>query len=63
MLPKLRDPRSLHEQYAGADPFPHIVLDDLFDDSALDRVLADFPKPDETRWLTFDSPTEKKLGY
>ena len=63
MLPKLRDPRSLHEQYAGADPFPHIVLDDLFDADALDRVLADFPKPDETRWLTFDSPTEKKLGY
>jgi 2OG-Fe(II) oxygenase superfamily len=63
MLLTLRDPRSLHEQYAGADPFPHIVLDGLFDAAALDRVLADFPKPAETRWLTFDSPTEKKLGY
>jgi hypothetical protein len=63
MLLKLRDPRSLHEQYASADPFPHIVIDGLFDDAALDRVLADFPKPNETRWMRFDSPTEKKLGY
>ena len=63
MLPKLRDPRSLHEQYAGADPFPHIVIDGLFDDRVLDRVVAEFPKPDEMRWMTFDSPTEKKLGY
>jgi Rps23 Pro-64 3,4-dihydroxylase Tpa1-like proline 4-hydroxylase len=39
------------------------VLDGLFDDAALDRVLADFPRPDETRWLEFNSATEKKLGY
>ena len=63
MLLTLRDPRSLHEQYASADPFPHIVLDDLFDANALDRVLAEFPQPDQTRWMRFDSPTEKKLGY
>jgi hypothetical protein len=57
------DPQSLRERYLRADPFPHIVLDGLFDDAALDAVLADFPKPDETRWMRFDSPTEKKLGY
>lgn len=57
------DPRPLHERYTTADPFPHIVLDDLFDDATLQRVLDDFPKPDQTRWLRFDSPTEKKLGY
>lgn len=57
------DPTSLHAQYASADPFPHIVIDGLFEDRVLDRVLAEFPKPDEMRWMTFDSPTEKKLGY
>jgi Rps23 Pro-64 3,4-dihydroxylase Tpa1-like proline 4-hydroxylase len=57
------DPHTLREQYLSADPFPHIVLDGLFDDAALDAVLADFPKPEETRWLRFDSATEKKLGY
>ena len=57
------DPLQLREQYAAADPFPHIVLDGLFEDAGLDRILADFPKPDETRWMRFDSPQEKKLGY
>ena len=57
------DPRALRERYLGADPFPHIVLDDLFDDADLERVLAEFPKPDETRWMRFDSPLEKKLGF
>ncbi|MFL6248159.1 MAG: 2OG-Fe(II) oxygenase [Thermoanaerobaculia bacterium] len=57
------DPRSLREQYRHADPFPHIVIDGLFEDAVLDRVLAEFPKPDEMRWMSFDSPTEKKLGY
>lgn len=57
------DPHALREQYLGADPFPHIVLDGLFDDAQLEAVLADFPKPDETHWMRFDSPKEKKLGY
>lgn len=57
------DPHTLRTRYQSAEPFPHIVLDGLFDDAVLERVLADFPKPDETRWMRFDSPTEKKLGY
>ena len=63
MLTLRHDPHALHERYTTADPFPHIVIDDLFEDAALDGVLADFPKPDQTRWMRFDSPTEKKLGY
>ncbi len=57
------DPRALREQYVAGDPFPHIVLDGLFDDADLERVLAEFPKPEETRWMRFDSPLEKKLGF
>ncbi len=57
------DPHGLRESYLHADPFPHIVLDGLFDDAALAPLLEDFPKPQETRWMRFDSPTEKKLGY
>jgi hypothetical protein len=63
LLSLRHDPHPLRERYAAADPFPHIVLDGLFDDAVLERVLADFPKPDATRWMRFDSPTEKKLGY
>jgi hypothetical protein len=57
------DPDALRTSYQSADPFPHIVIDGLFDDVVLQRVLTDFPKPEETRWMRFDSPTEKKLGY
>lgn len=57
------DPRGLRAQYQSADPFPHIVIDGLFDDAELEAVVAEFPKPEETRWMKFDSATEKKLGY
>ena len=57
------DPHALREQYQAADPFPHIVIDGLFEDADLERILADFPRPEEMRWMRFDSPLEKKLGY
>lgn len=57
------DPHTLREQYQNAEPFPHIVLDGLFDDADLDSVLGEFPKPEEMQWHRFESPQEKKLGY
>ena len=61
---KLRhDPAALRERYRTAAPFPHIVLDDLFEDRELDAVLRDFPTAEQTRWMRFDNPQEKKLGY
>ncbi|HWM95094.1 MAG TPA: 2OG-Fe(II) oxygenase [Thermoanaerobaculia bacterium] len=57
------DPAALREQYVSAQPFPHIVIDNLFPDEVLEEVLADFPRPDEIAWRKFDNPTEKKLGY
>jgi len=57
------DPSALHERYASADPFPHIVLDGLFDDADLDAVLREFPSPDAMQWMRFDNAQEKKLGF
>jgi Rps23 Pro-64 3,4-dihydroxylase Tpa1-like proline 4-hydroxylase len=57
------DASALQGKYTAAEPFPHIVLDGLFDDAALDAVLRDFPDPTSMRWVEFDSPREKKLGY
>ena len=57
------DPHTLREQYQNAEPYPHIVLDGLFDDADLDSVLAEFPKLEEMQWHRFESPQEKKLGY
>ena len=57
------DPAALVAQYRDAQPFPHIVLDGLFDDAALEPVLREFPSPDAMKWNRFDNPLEKKLGY
>lgn len=57
------DPSLLRERYVSAQPFPHIVIDGLFPDEVLEKVLAEFPKPDEIEWRRFDNATEKKLGY
>ena len=57
------DPDALRDAYASADPFPHIALDNLFDDRELDAVLREFPAPEQMRWTRFDSAQEKKLGF
>ncbi len=57
------DARALAARYRDAQPFPHIVLDGLFDDDVLRAVLRDFPSPEAMKWMRFDSPLEKKLGY
>lgn len=57
------DPRSFHEQYVTARPFPHVAIDGLFPPERLKTVLDDFPKADEIEWKRFDNAQEKKLGY
>ncbi|HEY2829681.1 MAG TPA: 2OG-Fe(II) oxygenase [Thermoanaerobaculia bacterium] len=57
------DPTTLRDRYVTAQPFPHIVIDDLFEDADLDRVLEEFPPPATMRWVRFDNPLEKKLGF
>jgi Rps23 Pro-64 3,4-dihydroxylase Tpa1-like proline 4-hydroxylase len=63
MIRLRHDPHALREQYVSADPFPHVVLDGLFDDAELEAVLADFPSPEAMRWVRFDNALEKKLGF
>jgi Rps23 Pro-64 3,4-dihydroxylase Tpa1-like proline 4-hydroxylase len=56
------DPEELRDRYCSAKPFPHLVIDRLFPDEVLDRILAVFPAPEHNGWQTFDNPREKKLG-
>ena len=48
--------------YQTAEPFPHVVIDNLFDDALLDVLLAAFPGPDEPFWHRFQSDREVKLS-
>ena len=54
--------RARRADYAAADPFPHIVLDGLFDPAMLDEILAVFPGPDVPFWQRFRNDREVKLA-
>jgi hypothetical protein len=51
--------RELGPTYRAAKPFPHIVLDGVFDDDILDRVLAEWPARDAVPWITHDDGLER----
>lgn len=57
------DPERLRASYLEADPFPHIVLDGLFDEELVGELLADFPGPDDALWNRFENQRERKLGF
>jgi 2OG-Fe(II) oxygenase superfamily len=52
----------LAPSFALAEPFPHAVIDGLFDDETLVRALAAFPPADEVAWYKYDNPLEHKLA-
>lgn len=49
-------------QYEAADPFPHVVMDDVFPERFLENVLAEFPGPDAIDWKRFSDGTGRKLA-
>lgn len=53
---------SLAEPFGAAAPFPHVSIDDFIGPEVVDRVLDEFPKPDELDWQRFADAREKKLA-
>jgi hypothetical protein len=51
-----------HAAYVGADPFPHIVIDDFLPPAILEPVLGEFPGPDAIDWKRFKDGTGRKLA-
>src|SRR5262245_28701984 len=47
--------------YRNAEPFPHIILDDFFEEGVLDAILSEFPNPSDKIWERHDFPQEVKL--
>ncbi len=41
------------DEYRGAQPFPHVVIDDFLPEDVLDHVLAEFPSPDGIPWRLY----------
>jgi hypothetical protein len=49
---------NLHAKYLAAKPFPHLVLDGLFDDEAMDDLVQEIPSLRDDRWVHHE---EKRL--
>jgi hypothetical protein len=47
------------DAYPTARPFPHAVLDNVFDDSVLTAAVAEFPGPDDPAWKTYAEAHEQ----
>lgn len=45
-----------------SQPFPHVVVDGHWEDGLLDAVVAEFPHPQDQRWVRFENEHEHKLG-
>src|SRR5262249_233811 len=53
--------KSCGSAYASGEPYPHIVMDNFFDEWVLDAILAEFPTPKDRNWVLHDIPEEIKL--
>lgn len=51
------------ENYATARPFPHLVIDNFFDSCVLDRVLDEWPAPEDPNVVDYHDGTYTKLKY
>ena len=47
---------ALRQAFEAAEPFPHVVIDGLFEDDLLDAIAAEFPDPDDPFWRASTSP-------
>src|SRR4029453_4509847 len=50
----------MREAYAAGTPYPHVVIDGLWDVEVPDRIIAEFPKPEQRDWIAYDTPHELK---
>jgi len=60
---RMRDVASpLRDKYSTASPFPHAVIDGLFDDQLLCAIAGEFPGPHDVEWITYKNSKEVKLA-
>jgi hypothetical protein len=48
--------------YRTAEPFPHVVLDDIFEPELLQQILIEFDSMDRIRWHSSDKALERKFA-
>ena len=53
---------ALSAEYQSNQPFPHIVLDGLFNTAMLREVVRRYPAPHDLQWWKYDNILERKLA-
>ena len=48
------------KSYVSADPFPHIVFDNFFDEGALNEILSEFPNELDKIGSKYNTNQERK---
>src|SRR5690348_351436 len=55
LTPSALDRLRAADSYGAAAPFPHVVMDDLFEPVAVRRVLREWPHAEDTSLERFDN--------
>lgn len=66
LSPRIRvsdDTAALRASWDGAKPFKHIILDDTFDNSLLDRVCQEIPRIDDETWVRENDERIKQFNH
>lgn len=51
------------EAFNSAQPFPHVVIDNLVDPDALRALASKYPSVEEKKWWQYDNPLERKFAF
>ena len=52
--------RELRNQYAAAEPFPRVVIDDFLADEVCEGILREFPGPRQIPWRRYEKHYSKE---
>ena len=58
-----RNIERLHADFASADPYPHIVIDEFLEPEAAKAAIAEFPAVDAERWTNYIHVNERKFSH
>jgi len=51
------------EAFNSAQPFPHVVFDNLLDGDVLSTLVHKYPSVEEKKWWQYDNPLERKFAF
>lgn len=60
MLQDIKFTKDQQQQFATAEPFPHLVIDDFLDESTARSLYEEIPSTDSNVWFQYNNQIENK---